>query len=477
MVITDCRTDNRGLIDKTQIISSGQLAWLQQQAEAAAAAGQLMFWISSVPWNGAAVPAGDDAWDGAPTQRTAVANALKAAGATVVILAGDGHLVAIDDGANTDFATGGGMPMPVFQSAAMYRQSSYKGGPYNRGVCRREIDGDSTWGDDKAAMFSLMQVIDEGDNLTLSDSGRWGNDGVGNTIVNATHDANGNALASPGAPLAWSVSYPTVRVQVDKAVVSEGDSATVAVTRGGGTTNELVVRLALGGTASEADYSLGPTNVTMPAGAGSVALTFSAVVDADNDSDETVMFSVVPQRGYLVGGSAATVTLTDTPAAPAINAQPQPRAALQGQSVHFTLAATGAAPLTYQWRKDGSDLTNSPTVSGVTGDTLNLTALNGASAGDYSVRVSNPWGTTNSLPAALVVEPPPVLNLELLDSGGLLLSALTLPTLTYVVEQASQLGAPIVWQKIQTNTVEAGGWIRFTDGFDGPERYFRLLFP
>jgi hypothetical protein len=215
----------------------------------------------------------------------------------------------------------------------------------------------------------------------------------------------------------------------------------------------------------------------MPAGAGSVALTFSAVVDADNDSDETVMFSVVPQRGYLVGGSAATVTLTDTPAAPAINAQPQPRAALQGQSVHFTLAATGAAPLTYQWRKDGSDLTNSPTVSGVTGDTLNLTALNGASAGDYSVRVSNPWGTTNSLPAALVVEPPPVLNLELLDSGGLLLSALTLPTLTYVVEQASQLGAPIVWQKIQTNTVEAGGWIRFTDGFDGPERYFRLLFP
>jgi hypothetical protein len=477
MVITDCRTDNRGLIDKTQIISSGQLAWLEQQAQAAAAAGQLMFWISSVPWNGAAVPAGDDAWDGAPTQRTAVANALKATGATVVILAGDGHLVAIDDGANADFATGGGMPMPVFQSAALYRESSYKGGPYNRGVCRREIDGDATWGNGKAAMFSLMQVIDEGDNITLSDSGRWGNDGVGNTIVNATHDANGSALASPGAPLAWSVSYPTVEVQVDKAVVSEGDSATVTVTRGGGTSNELVVRLALGGTASGADYSFGSTNLTIPAGAGSVTATLSAAADAVTDEGETVVFSVAPQRGYLVGGSAATVTLTDAPAGPGINTPPQPRAALWGQSVSFTVAATGAAPLTYQWRKDGSDLTNSPTVSGVTGDTLNLAALNADGAGDYSVRVSNPWGTTNSLPATLVVEPPPAMNLEVLGSGGLLLSALTLPTLTYVVEQASQLRAPIPWQGIQTNTVEAGGWIRFTNGFEGPEHYFRLVFP
>jgi hypothetical protein len=73
-----------------------------------------------------------------------------------------------------------------------------------------------------------------------------------------------------------------------------------------------VVRLALGGTASGADYSFGSTNVTIPAGAKSVRATLCAVVDEVDDGEESVAVSIVPQRGYLVGGAAARVRLSDT---------------------------------------------------------------------------------------------------------------------------------------------------------------------
>jgi hypothetical protein len=51
------------------------------------------------------------------------------------IIAGDAHMLAIDDGANADFSTGQDSPYryPVFQAAALDRFGSYKGGEFNQG--------------------------------------------------------------------------------------------------------------------------------------------------------------------------------------------------------------------------------------------------------------------------------------------------------------------------------------------------------
>lgn len=103
------------------------------------------------------------------------------------------------------------------------------------------------------------------------------------------------------------------------------------------------------------------------------------------------------------GGSQAT--------APAITAQPQPVAVLEGQPATFGVAATGAAPLAYQWRKDGTAL------SGATSATFTLAAAQPADAGDYTVVVSNPAGGVTSQAATLTVNVPPAITTQPQDQA------------------------------------------------------------
>ena len=86
-----------------------------------------------------------------------------------------------------------------------------------------------------------------------------------------------------------------------------------------------------------------------------------------------------------VGGSASP---------PRIQTHPRDQSAVQGQTVVFTVAATGSAPLSYQWQFNGADLpqANSPTLS--------LTSVTLAQAGSYRAVVSNPYGSANSDAAA-----------------------------------------------------------------------------
>ncbi len=87
--------------------------------------------------------------------------------------------------------------------------------------------------------------------------------------------------------------------------------------------------------------------------------------------------------------------------APTITQQPSlpSRTLYAGYSVTLTGAASGTPPLTYQWRKDGQNL------SGKTSPTLLLTGVTAADAGSYELVVSSTYGTTSSTPVALVVTP------------------------------------------------------------------------
>ncbi len=91
-------------------------------------------------------------------------------------------------------------------------------------------------------------------------------------------------------------------------------------------------------------------------------------------------------------------------AVPVITMPPASHVANQGASVVFSVVAVGSNPLQYQWIKDGSP------ISGATNGGILLTNLQPADAGNYAVTVSNPFGTTNSIPASLVVHLPPVIT-------------------------------------------------------------------
>lgn len=87
---------------------------------------------------------------------------------------------------------------------------------------------------------------------------------------------------------------------------------------------------------------------------------------------------------------------------PAITSQPAPQSVAVGSSASFSVTASGTAPLSYQWKKDGVD------ISGATSATFSLSDVQVTDAGDYSVVVSNDIGSTTSDAAALTVLVTPV---------------------------------------------------------------------
>ena len=72
---------------------------------------------------------------------------------------------------------------------------------------------------------------------------------------------------------------------------------------------------------------------------------------------------------YAIGGdndSGGTnlVERIFSPRCPSFDQQPQDQAAWSGSVAGFSVAATGATPLTYQWQRDGQPLNDGATASG-----------------------------------------------------------------------------------------------------------------
>ncbi|MBN1491262.1 MAG: family 10 glycosylhydrolase, partial [Phycisphaerae bacterium] len=89
---------------------------------------------------------------------------------------------------------------------------------------------------------------------------------------------------------------------------------------------------------------------------------------------------------------------------PSITAQPVAQNVCAGTNASFTVAATGDAPLSYQWQKNQVDLSDGGHYSGVTTTTL---AITGADAGDvasYRCVVTNACGSATSNEAALTLK-------------------------------------------------------------------------
>src|SRR2546423_3997841 len=84
----------------------------------------------------------------------------------------------------------------------------------------------------------------------------------------------------------------------------------------------------------------------------------------------------------------------------AISTQPQSQPGGVGGSVTFSNAASGSAPFSYTWRKNGTP------IGGGTGQTLTLINLQTNDAGNYDVVVANWVGATTSQVAVLTINMP-----------------------------------------------------------------------
>ncbi|HPC16914.1 MAG TPA: leucine-rich repeat domain-containing protein [Candidatus Hydrogenedentes bacterium] len=135
------------------------------------------------------------------------------------------------------------------------------------------------------------------------------------------------------------------------------------------------------------------------AGATLASYTISSAQQSDEGAYRCVVSNVANPGGAI--SNAATLVVNDPPA---ITTHPQSLTVATGESASFTVAATGTAPLSYQWAKGGVS------VGGATAATLSIASVQPSDAGSYTCTVGNMAGSVESNTATLTVNALPVIT-------------------------------------------------------------------
>lgn len=89
--------------------------------------------------------------------------------------------------------------------------------------------------------------------------------------------------------------------------------------------------------------------------------------------------------------------ISNNTSSPLITSQPSSLSVIQGQPASFQVSATGATPLNYEWRKNGTP------ISGANASSYNIATTASSDMGQYSVRVFNTFGSVLSNSVTLTV--------------------------------------------------------------------------
>ena len=172
---------------------------------------------------------------------------------------------------------------------------------------------------------------------------------------------------------------PAITTQPAERTVGLGSSASFSVSATG--TAPLLYQWKKGGTAIP--------NAT----SSSYTTPFTSL--ADNGAEYSVEVS---NDAGKVTSKMVVLAVTAAPVAPTIASQPVPQSVVIGETASFSVNATGTAPLTYQWKRNGSD------IAAATSSTYRIAAtVSGDNAAVFTVVVSNSQGQVTSTPVTLTV--------------------------------------------------------------------------
>ena len=192
----------------------------------------------------------------------------------------------------------------------------------------------------------------------------------------------------------------------DKAVAPAITTQPAAQSVTAGQTATFLVKAS--GTSLQYQWKKGDTAIP-----GATSSTYTTPATSMADSGAAYSVSVSNSEGTVTSNNA---TLTVTAAvvvpvvvAPAISTQPAAQTVTEGQTATFSVTATGTAPLTYQWKKNGTNIEGVTTSS----HTTDATVL-GDSGAVFTVVVSNSAGNVTSGDATLTVNPvvPPAISAQ-----------------------------------------------------------------
>lgn len=160
-VLTDARSARDPGSEPPRMLGARQKQWLKDELVASRDAHVLTVWVNPVPWISSGDPDRDD-WSAFGDERAELADfiATNDLAPSLVMVCGDAHMVAIDDGTNSDYSASGNAAFPVLHAAALDRNGSVKGGPYSHGA----FSG--------GGQFGLVEVEDDGARVKVRLSGR-----------------------------------------------------------------------------------------------------------------------------------------------------------------------------------------------------------------------------------------------------------------------------------------------------------------
>lgn len=148
---------------------------------------------------------------------------------------------------------------------------------------------------------------------------------------------------------------------------------------------------------------------------GATLPSFTTPATTLSTSGESLTVSVTNVAGTATSNPAVLTVVPPVP--PSITSQPVSQTIVAGQTATFSVAATGTAPLNYQWTANGIS------ISGAALSTYTTPPTTTANSGElFAVRVSNSGGSANSNSALLTVNAPGQLtpSLSSLNFGNVL---------------------------------------------------------
>jgi hypothetical protein len=236
---------------------------------------------------------------------------------------------------------------------------------------------------------------------------------------------------------------PSISAQPENVIAVAGYSAELSVTASG----------------SAPLYYQWRRNGSDVIGANGAQLAFS-VVEPSHAGSYAV---VITNAAGSVTSTVATLTVV---VPPVITADPLPQMVLVNSPVTFSVSASGTAPLSYEWRKNGS------VISGANGSSYTIASAQPSDEGNYSVRVSNAGGFATSAAASLVVSVAPVLGAPHPLSDGSFVFTLTGATnRDYEIEFSSNLNT---WSNLFTvSLTNSSSAVQDTSATNAPVRFYR----
>jgi uncharacterized repeat protein (TIGR03803 family) len=269
--------------------------------------------------------------------------------------------------------------------------------------------------------------------LTLSGTTLYGTTEIGPVGVSSNWDGDGTVFALNTEDSRYSILYSFSNTGWNGSLETNADGAypyAGLVSSG--------VRL-YGTTSSGGNDGFGTLFAVNTDGSSFVVLKSFAGSDGANPCADLFLSGSTLYGTTSCGGSLGNGVLFSLALAPSVATSPQTQTAYLGSTVDLITHAVGDSPLYYLYYANGTNL-----VCCSTNSILELTNVQIASIGSYTVVITNSFGAVTSSPAVLnvipAVEQRPAVAIPLMGDIGASLN----------VEYTANLTSPVIWQPLET---------------------------